>query len=77
MEAQLREFFDKHLEVVLAELPQQVKDFMEEVPLVVEDYPSREVMQRMGIRHPRICLVCTLAFHGLSGALSSRECHRM
>jgi predicted Zn-dependent protease with MMP-like domain len=37
---------------VLAELPQQVKDFMEEVPLFVEDYPSDEVMRRMRIRHP-------------------------
>jgi predicted Zn-dependent protease with MMP-like domain len=46
-----RQFFDEHLEVVLAELPQQVKDFMEEVPMVVEDYPSREVMRRMRIRH--------------------------
>ena len=38
--------------LVLAELPQQVTDFMKEVPLVVEDYPSREVMRRMRIRHP-------------------------
>ena len=40
------------MELVLAELPQQVLDFMKEVPLVVEDYPSREVMRRMRIRHP-------------------------
>jgi predicted Zn-dependent protease with MMP-like domain len=51
MKAEHRQFFDEHLEVVLAELPQQVKDFMEEVPMVVEDYPSREVMRRMRIRH--------------------------
>jgi predicted Zn-dependent protease with MMP-like domain len=49
---ELRQFFDEQVELVLAELPQQVKDFMEEVPLFVEDYPSEEVMRRMRIRHP-------------------------
>ena len=52
MNPELRNLFDEQLEVVLAELPQQVTDFMKEVPLVVEDYPSREVMRRMRIRHP-------------------------
>src|ERR1044072_5282433 len=51
MKPELRQIFDEHLEVVLAELPPQVKDFMEEVPLVVEDHPSREVMRRMRVRH--------------------------
>src|SRR3954449_3100355 len=48
----LRQFFDEHVEFVVAELPQQVTDFMEKVPLVVEDYPSPQVMRRMRIRHP-------------------------
>jgi predicted Zn-dependent protease with MMP-like domain len=52
MNPELRELFDGQVELVLAELPQQVLNFMNEVPLVVEDYPSREVMQRMKIRHP-------------------------
>jgi predicted Zn-dependent protease with MMP-like domain len=52
MTPEFRDLFDKQLEVVLAELPQQVKDFMEEVPLVVDDSPSHEIMRRMGIRHP-------------------------
>ena len=51
MKPELRQMFDEQLEPVLAELPQQVKDFMNDVPLVVEDYPSREVMRRMHIRH--------------------------
>jgi predicted Zn-dependent protease with MMP-like domain len=51
MKPELRQFFDEQLELVLAELPQQVKDFMEDVPLVVEDYPSRDVMRRTRIRH--------------------------
>ena len=50
--SELRQFFDEQVEVVLAELPQQVKDFMEDVPLFVEDYPSADVMRRMRIRHP-------------------------
>lgn len=52
MNEELRQLFDEQVEVVLAELPQQVTDFMKNVPLVVEDYPSRDVMQRMKIRHP-------------------------
>lgn len=52
MENELRVYFDEQLEVVLAELPQQVKDFMDEVPLVVDDVPSPEVMRRMRVRHP-------------------------
>ena len=52
MNTELRRLFDEQVELVLAELPKQVLDFMKEVPLVVEDYPSREVMQRMRIRHP-------------------------
>jgi predicted Zn-dependent protease with MMP-like domain len=36
---------------VLPELPRQVREFMDNVPLVVEDYPSREVMRRMRVRH--------------------------
>ena len=52
MKPETRQFLDEHLEAVLPELPRQVRDFMEKVPLVVEDYPSREVMRRMRIRHP-------------------------
>ena len=51
MKPELREIFDQQLERVLPELPQQVRDFMEEVPLVVEDYPSPEIMRRVGVRH--------------------------
>jgi predicted Zn-dependent protease with MMP-like domain len=51
MKPVLREKFDAQLELVLADLPQQVKEFMNDVPLVVEDYPSREVMRRTKVRH--------------------------
>ncbi len=52
MNTELRQLFDEQVELVLAELPKVVLDFMKDVPLVVEDYPSREVMQKMRIRHP-------------------------
>jgi predicted Zn-dependent protease with MMP-like domain len=52
MNSELRDLFDAQLEIVLTELPQQVKDFMEEMPLVVDDVPSRDVLRRMRIRHP-------------------------
>lgn len=52
MDPELRQQFDQTVEAVIAELPQEVRDFMKEVPMVVEDYPSREVLRRMRIRHP-------------------------
>jgi predicted Zn-dependent protease with MMP-like domain len=51
MNPELRDVFDQQLEQVLPALPQQVRDFMEKVPLVVEDYPSPAVMRRAGVRH--------------------------
>lgn len=46
-----RAFFDEQLERVLPDLPSRVRAILDEVPLVVEDYPSREVMRKMGVRH--------------------------
>jgi predicted Zn-dependent protease with MMP-like domain len=51
MNTELRTIFDTELERVLAELPPEAKKLLDEVPLVVEDYPSREVMERTGVRH--------------------------
>jgi len=50
MNTHLRELFDDQLEQVLAELPQRVHELMKEVPLVIEDYPSSEVMKRAGVK---------------------------
>jgi len=49
---EIRQYFDEQVELVVAELPQQVRDFMDRVPLFVEDFPSQEVIRRMRIRHP-------------------------
>jgi predicted Zn-dependent protease with MMP-like domain len=46
-----RQRFDELLEEVLAELPETVIRLLDEVPLVVEDYPSEKVVQGMGLRH--------------------------
>jgi predicted Zn-dependent protease with MMP-like domain len=51
MNDHLRSYFDEHLEQVLAELPAEAKKLLDDVPLVVEDYPSREVLERVGVRH--------------------------
>lgn len=50
MQPQLRDFFDQHLEQVLAELPAQARKLLDEVPLIVEDHPSAEMMRKVGVR---------------------------
>ncbi|MFV1966232.1 MAG: metallopeptidase family protein [Pirellulaceae bacterium] len=56
MKRQLRDLFDQHLESVLGQLPERVDQLLDEVPLVVEDHPSREIMQKMGVRRrDRLC----------------------
>jgi len=45
----LRDLFDMQLEDVLAGLPKRITKLLDEVPLHVEDYPSREIMEMMGI----------------------------
>jgi len=50
MNAKLRRLFDTELETVLAELPERIHELIDQVPLVVEDYPSREVMRQTGVR---------------------------
>lgn len=51
MNAELRDIFDAELETVLAELPPRIHELMDEIPMVVEDHPSCEVMRRMRVRH--------------------------
>lgn len=50
MKPELRKYFDRHLEHVLARLPPQARKLLDDVPLYVEDYPSRETMREMGVR---------------------------
>lgn len=56
MQDKLRDYFDQQLEIVLQRVPQQVRDLLEVVPLFVEDFPSQNVLQRLGIRdRSRLC----------------------
>ena len=50
MHPEFRELFDRHLELVLPELPESVHRLIDEVPLVVEDYPSAKQMRKVGVR---------------------------
>ncbi len=44
-----RERFDRLFEEVLASLPEGVHALIEEVPLVLEDRPSRQLLRELGI----------------------------
>ena len=46
-----RERFDEILEQVLKDLPPHVHGLIDQVPLHVEDYPSADVMAKVGVRH--------------------------
>jgi predicted Zn-dependent protease with MMP-like domain len=52
MDPEWRALFDEQLETLLPELPAQVREFMERVPLVVEDFPSPAIMRKMRVGHP-------------------------
>ena len=53
MDRDLAEKFDRLLEQVLAELPDNLKRLLEEVPLIVDDLPDPATMQRLGFAQPR------------------------
>ncbi len=44
-----REQFDQYLEKLIAALPPDVRELLEEVPLIVEDEPSPKLLKEMGI----------------------------
>jgi len=50
MDAATRDLFDAHFEQVLREMPARVHELLREVPLIVEDYPSRELRRSLGVR---------------------------
>ncbi|MDO4558053.1 MAG: metallopeptidase family protein [Planctomycetia bacterium] len=52
MKSETRERFDRELERVLRRLPAEVRKLLEEIPLVVEDYPSRRIMRTTGTEDP-------------------------
>ena len=52
MNQQTRDRFDRQLEQVLANMPPLVHELLERIPLHVEDYPSRDVLDQKGIEAP-------------------------
>jgi predicted Zn-dependent protease with MMP-like domain len=50
MKQALRDRFDSLLENVLAELPDFVREQLDEVPVIVEDEPNAAILEDMGLR---------------------------
>ena len=46
-----RKHFDEQVEKVLAEMPAQIHELLERVPLHVEDHPSEETMRDRGVEY--------------------------
>lgn len=46
----LRDYFDAQMDAVIERLPARVRELLEEVPLYVEDYPSKRIRAEMGVR---------------------------
>ena len=50
--------FDERLEAILAELPADIRALVDDVSIIVEDEPSREILVEMGIpldEEPDLC----------------------
>ncbi len=52
MNSRQRDQFDEILEQVLAKLPPSVLELLDSVPLIVDDQPSRTMMQSVGVHDP-------------------------
>ena len=52
MDQRTRDRFDRQLEQVLAGMPPLVHELLEKIPLHVEDYPPRDVLEEKGIADP-------------------------
>jgi predicted Zn-dependent protease with MMP-like domain len=51
MNEQQRTYFDEQLEIVLTDLPRPVLELLDEIPLIVDDYPTREMLRQTRTRH--------------------------
>lgn len=49
---QERRLFDRLVDQVLAELPDSLHRLLEELPLIVEDRPSPEIIEALGLEDP-------------------------
>lgn len=46
-----RDYFDRQAKWVFDHLPRQIKRLLEEIPVDIEDYPSRKIMRQMGLEY--------------------------
>lgn len=51
MNSHKRDYFDEQVEWVLARLPRKIHRLLEEIPLHVEDRPSRKMMRELDVEH--------------------------
>ena len=50
IDLELRSYFDAQLEQVLPQLPQLARDLLDEMPLIVEDFPSPQMLKKLGMQ---------------------------
>jgi len=50
MDDELREYFDAQMDCVIERLPAKLRELLDQVPLYVEDYPSKKLRAEMGVR---------------------------
>ncbi len=53
MDPETRDYFDRQLEHVLANLPPPIAELLDRVPMIVEDYPSAALLRELNIRDRR------------------------
>jgi predicted Zn-dependent protease with MMP-like domain len=51
MNQRKRDYFDKQVEYVLNELPESVMQLLDEIPLHVEDYPSKKIRKLKKVKY--------------------------
>ena len=60
MNQQKRDYFDKQVEWVLNRLPEKINRLLDEIPINVEDRPSRQLMREMQVEYDdELCGVFT------------------
>jgi predicted Zn-dependent protease with MMP-like domain len=51
MNHNIRDQFDHYFDDVLKSLPPWIDQLVEEIPLMVDDYPSQEILDQMKVKH--------------------------
>lgn len=52
LDPSLQTYFDKQVEAVVATLPADVRELLDEVPIYVEDRASKKILRSVGLSHP-------------------------